>query len=80
LSADIKVDVTEYYFLLDNPSGSGRLQLRVEAENFEILDQFKKAMASIKNFSEFVEKSSDKKPGSNLKVGKYEVVYKKNEI
>ena len=80
LPDDIKIDVTEYYFLLDDPSGAGRLQLRVEAENFEVLDQFKKAMSEIEHFSDFVEKSSDKKPGSNLKIGKYEVVYKKNEI
>ena len=80
LSSDIKVNITEYYFLLDEPDGSGRLRLRVEAENFEILDQFKKAMASVPNFSDFVEKSSDKKPGSNLKIGKYEVVYKPTEI
>lgn len=75
LSPDIKVNVTEYYFILDDSEGTGRLQLRVEAENFEILDQFKQSMNEVPTFTEFVEKSSDKKPGSNLKMGKYEVTY-----
>ena len=79
MPSDVKISVTEFYFLLDDPSGSGRLQLRVEAENFENLDQFKKAVEKIPNFSGLVEKSSDKKPGSNLKVGKYEVAYKSTE-
>lgn len=79
LSSDIKINVTEYYFLLDEADGSGRLRLRVEADNYEIFEQFKQAMEVAPNFTDFEEKSLDKKPGSDLKIGKYEVVYKPTE-
>ena len=74
LDKEIKVDVVEYKYV-SQPDGSGKIQLRVEADSFDTLAKFNQAISKIKNFGEIVEKSSDTKPGSTIKIAVYETTY-----
>ena len=75
LPKDIKVNVVEYSFV-SKQEGLGDLLLRVEADSFDMLEKFEEVVNGIDVFAVTVLKSSDSKPGSNLKIAEYELNYK----
>jgi len=74
---EVKIDVVDYDYSTQ-PDGSGRLKLRVEAENFETIDQLKERLGTIKVFSGLAQKSSDTKPGTDIKIAVLETTYNSN--
>lgn len=71
---DVKIDVVNYDYA-SMPDGSGTLTLRVEGESFETIDQLKERLGTIKAFSGVSQKSSDTKPGTDIKIAVIEVKY-----
>lgn len=74
---DVKIDVVDYDYTTQ-PDGSGVLKLRVEAESFETIDQLKERLGSIKVFSGLAQKSSDTKPGTDIKIAVLQTNYNSN--
>lgn len=74
LPADVKVNVKEYNYR-HTESGTGSISLRIETDSFETINKFKSALQSIKSISELEEKSSNTKPGSDIKTATIQVTY-----
>ena len=74
LPAAIKVNVVEYRFET-RPDGSGKLVLRIEADSFDIIAKFQKSLKEMPLFDQIEEKSSDSKPGAEVKVAVIEAHY-----
>lgn len=74
LPDSVKVNVTEYKYTA-RPDGTGSLFLRVEADSYQTITSFKDAMEKIPALQEFEEKSSDSKPGSDIKVATFSANY-----
>ena len=75
VSEDIKINVVEYNYR-SAPDGSGKVLLRIETDSFDTISKFKAALQKINSLSGLEEKSSDTKPGSDIKVAVIEVTYK----
>ena len=71
---DIAIDLVEYKYNT-KPDGSGAVSLRIETDSFETVAKFKDALRPIDVFDQIVEKSSDSKPGTNLKIAVLETNY-----
>ncbi len=71
---EVKINVVEYSYTA-KPDGSGLLRIKVEADSFQTLTSFKKELGQIVGLKDVEEKSSDSKPGSDLKVALYEINY-----
>ncbi len=74
LPVEIKVNVTEYKYEA-SPDGSGKVRLRIEADSFDTIAKFEEAIKKIKGLDEIEEKSSEAKPGSEIKVAVIEARY-----
>lgn len=74
LAPDIKINVVEYNYRAI-PDGSGKILLRIEADSFDTIAKFKTALQSLPVLVDLNEKSSDTKPGSDIKVADIEVSY-----
>lgn len=74
MPSDVKINVVEYNYR-SAPDGSGKLLLKIETDSFDTIAKFKSALSSIKSLSQLEEKSSDSKPGSDIKVAVIEVSY-----
>ena len=70
----VSVDMVEYRYTA-RPDGSGLVRMRIEADSFETVAKFKDALAAIDVFGEIVERSSDSKPGTDLKIAVIETNY-----
>ncbi len=73
---EIEVEVVEYKYT-DVSKEEGNIKLRIEADSYEVIAKLKTTLASIKGFTQVAEKSSDTKPGTDLKIAQIEIVYKK---
>lgn len=71
---DVKVDITEYKYT-SKPDGSGTVSIRLEADSFETIAQFEKALHKVDVFDDIKEKSSDTKPGTKDKIAVIETNY-----
>ncbi|MBP6218112.1 MAG: pilus assembly protein PilM [Oligoflexales bacterium] len=71
---NVSVEVVEYKFA-DKPDGTGLLRLRIEADSFDTLSKFKESLKSVSSFTDVVEKSSDSKPGTDIKIAVIEITY-----
>ncbi|MBI2601527.1 MAG: pilus assembly protein PilM [Deltaproteobacteria bacterium] len=74
LPKEVAVEVVEYRYSA-RPDGSGSLRLRIEADSFDTLAKLKNAMGEVKVFDAIVEKSSDTKPGTDIKIAVIETNY-----
>lgn len=74
---DVKIDVVDYDYAT-KPDGSGLLKLRVEADSFETIDRLKDRLGTIKVFTGVNQKSSDTKPGTDIKIAVLEASYNSN--
>ncbi len=77
LPKEVKIDVVDYDFS-SKPDGSGVLRLRVEADSFDTIAKLKESLGKVKIFSGLTEKSSDTKPGTDLKIAVLETIYNSN--
>lgn len=77
LPKEVKIDVVDYDFS-SKPDGSGVLRLRVEADSFDTIAKLKESLGKVKVFSGLTEKSSDTKPGTDLKIAVLETIYNSN--
>ena len=75
----IKINVVEYIFN-SKPDGSGVVKLRVEADSFDTIVKFEEELKKVKVFSDIEEKSSDSKPGTDIKVAVIETNYIPSDI
>ena len=73
---EIEVEVVEYKYT-DVSATEGNIKLRIEADSYEVIAKLKTALTAIEGFSQVEEKSSDTKPGTELKIAQIEIVYKK---
>lgn len=71
---EVKIDVVDFDYST-KPDGSGLLKLRVEADSFETVDKLKEKLGTIKVFSGLTQKSSDTKPGTDIKIAVLETSY-----
>jgi len=76
VSKDIQAEIVEFKYT-DVSSTEGNIKVRVEADSYEVMAKLKAALAAIEGFSQVEEKSSDTKPGSDLKIAQLEISYKK---
>mgnify|MGYP000626743139 CR=1 FL=1 len=74
LPAEIKINVTEYKYE-SAPDGSGRIRLRIEADSFDTIAKFEASVKKIKGLNGVEEKSSETKPGSEIKMAVIEARY-----
>ena len=74
LPEDVKVNVVEYRYS-EQANGSGVVRLRVEADSFDTIFKFKEALGKVKTLKDLVEKSSDSKPGTDIKIAVIETNY-----
>lgn len=74
LPPDVKVNVVEYKYA-SKPDGSGQISLRIETDSFDTIAKFQEALKTISVFDKIVERSSDPKPGTDLKVAVIETNY-----
>jgi general secretion pathway protein L len=74
LPAEVKVNVVEYIFET-RPDGTGKITLRIEAESFDVVSKFQAALKTITTLDSVTEKSSDSKPGSDIKIAVIEARY-----
>ncbi len=70
----VKIDVVDYDYS-SKPDGTGLLRLRVEADSYETIDALKSSLNSVSVLSGLVVKSSDEKPGTNIKIAVLESTY-----
>ena len=71
----VKIDVVDYDYAT-KPDGTGLLRLRVEADSFDTISQLKDSLGKITVFAGLTEKSSDTKPGTDIKISVLETTYK----
>ena len=74
ISKDVKIDIVEYKYTTQS-SSEGTIKLRVEADSFDTIEKLKNALSKIKSLKDVEEKSSDSKPGTDLKIAAYEMTY-----
>jgi type IV pilus assembly protein PilM len=73
---ELEVEVVEYKYS-EVSKEEGNIKLRVEADSYEVIAKLKTALSAIQGFIQVEEKSSDTKPGTDLKIAQIEIVYKK---
>ena len=76
LPKEVKVNVTEYRYE-SRPDFTGKVKIRIEADSFETVSLFQSALEKVPVLAEVVEKSSDGKPGTDIKVAVFEALYNK---
>jgi type IV pilus assembly protein PilM len=74
IPAEIKINLVEYNYRSQG-DGTGKILLRIETDSFETIAQFKAALEGVTFIKDIKEKSSDTKPGTDLKIADIEVSY-----
>lgn len=73
---EIEFEIVEYKYS-EVSKDEGNIKLRVEADSYEIIAKLKTALSAVHGFTQVEEKSSDTKPGTELKIAQIEITYKK---
>jgi type IV pilus assembly protein PilM len=71
---EMKIDVVEYKYTAQ-PDQTGNIRLRIETDSFDTIEKVKNSLKQIKTLRDVYEKSSDAKPGTDLKIAVYEMKY-----
>ena len=74
IPSKLPIEIIEFRFNTIN-STTSKFNLRIEADSFDSIEEFKSALNNNKSFSKVEEKSSESKPGSDLKIAVFEAEY-----
>jgi type IV pilus assembly protein PilM len=71
---NIPIEIVEFKYN-SNLDGGGKCNIRIEADSFDTIEEFKNSLGKNKSFSKIEEKSSEAKPGTDLKIAVFEANY-----